>query len=42
MGLPYGKARTGGNALTWLIKPIEMDAIKELGKERAALRMNYM
>ncbi|KAF5388998.1 hypothetical protein D9757_005121 [Collybiopsis confluens] len=42
MGLPYGKARTGGNALTWLIKPIEMDAIKELGKERAALRMSYM
>ncbi|KAE9390382.1 FAD/NAD(P)-binding domain-containing protein [Gymnopus androsaceus JB14] len=39
MNLTYGKARTGGNSLTWLLKPIEIDAIKHLGKERAALRM---
>ncbi|KIK66415.1 hypothetical protein GYMLUDRAFT_38202 [Collybiopsis luxurians FD-317 M1] len=41
MGLSYGRARTGGNALTWLFKPIEMDTIKELGRERATLRMKY-
>ncbi|KAJ3796856.1 FAD/NAD(P)-binding domain-containing protein [Lentinula aff. detonsa] len=39
MGLSYGKDRTGGNALTWLFKPIEVEAIKDLTKERAALRM---
>ncbi|KAJ4480867.1 FAD/NAD-P-binding domain-containing protein [Lentinula aciculospora] len=39
MGLPYGKARTGGNALTWLFKPIEVEAIKDLAKERATLRI---
>ncbi|KAJ3727425.1 FAD/NAD(P)-binding domain-containing protein [Lentinula raphanica] len=39
MGLRYGKARTGGNALTWLFKPIEVEVIKDLSKERAALRM---
>lgn len=39
MGLRHGKARTGGNALTWLFKPIEVEVIKDLTKERAALRM---
>ncbi|KAF9074343.1 FAD/NAD(P)-binding domain-containing protein [Rhodocollybia butyracea] len=39
MGLPHGKARTGGNALTWLFKPIEVGTIKELGRERVMLRM---